>query len=751
MPKAVGLFADDEELGKKNDDHRPNGGSKMASLLPSLRGPRKRRFILGLLALWIVYIFIKNIPTDLPPVSERTDRRFPLSPPRPGTLPSQPQGPRGAPPRVAASEAEKHYYDGPIKFFELARTLQTLRAHSESDDNNVLFAASNLQSVSSLLPMACEMSIQGRNRVHFVLLGREAIPIEDIKEVNGIDEKECLIYFHDGRPDYAPWSSDFRMGVSTRAALGHAHTFLRPQVLLTDNSEREDEFFSKSIGDKAQALNLPAIELPSFTDNVMWMAKLDSSSLRAWNHVRFDILVHAPPESSGSLIRLIKSLENADYFGSSLPHLTIELPNKVDVPTLMFLDGLRWPKRAIHDPGDGKLTLRHRINPKGLSAAESSVRTVESFYPATGPMSHVLVLSPQAELSPSYFHYLKYAALEYKHSIGGFINADKLLGVSLDLPLTQLNGHQSFEPPGSVPAESVAGKQAASISNLFLWQAPNSNAALYFGDKWIELHSFLSNRFAAQQHYKKAPTRPKLVSEAHPAWMEYLLELTRARGYSMIYPSFAARPDSSVVTLHNELYHPPEEFSHEVEPDAIVNVEDQILNEPFTADRAAEQLPPPAVEPHLASAPSILTLMDLTSPGDSLPHVAHLALLDFEGEQITFETSNTMARAYSNEFSIQVGGCDRLDQRGMMQLWSTDDLFCLNGDIRDHKLGSAQSEPKERDAISLGGGRVPIADESIAKMANPGLRVVDGKLEEPTSVSSAVLLPTGMLEATSVR
>ena len=37
---------------------------------------RRRRVVLALVAVWLLYLFFKNMPTDVPPVSERYDRRY---------------------------------------------------------------------------------------------------------------------------------------------------------------------------------------------------------------------------------------------------------------------------------------------------------------------------------------------------------------------------------------------------------------------------------------------------------------------------------------------------------------------------------------------------------------------------------------------------------------------------------------------------------------------------------------------------
>ena len=62
-------------------------------------------------------------------------------------------------------------------------------------NKNVMFVASNLKSAATLLPMACEMARQKKNDVHFAIVGREDMSIDDIREINGVDGS-CLIWMH---------------------------------------------------------------------------------------------------------------------------------------------------------------------------------------------------------------------------------------------------------------------------------------------------------------------------------------------------------------------------------------------------------------------------------------------------------------------------------------------------------------------------------------------------------------------------
>lgn len=198
MPLSRRAFVADEELGKKDDDRRPVPGRVKAASLPTWRFPRRRRLLLILIGVYLLYLFFKHMPTDLPPAIERYDPRFATG--QSGWSIQSP-GSAGSPPprdKDAVSDAEKYYYNGPVRYLRLAQSLyrarQSLR-HPE-DNNGVLFAASDLQSVADLIPLACEMARHQINTVHFALMGRDEVSIEGIQRVNGISDENCPLYWH---------------------------------------------------------------------------------------------------------------------------------------------------------------------------------------------------------------------------------------------------------------------------------------------------------------------------------------------------------------------------------------------------------------------------------------------------------------------------------------------------------------------------------------------------------------------------
>lgn len=251
------IFLSNEELGKKDDDHKP---TKVPTIRPQWSAasrvpPRKtlKRFAVVLLLGAFVYLFIKNLPTD---VGIR-DRRHPVYPPGheadgPATLGPMPKlrpdpeppklktpAPPETPPELVARGAS---YSGPIVFPELASTLQAISGTggSSTANKNVLFAAASLKSAAVLLPMACQMAAELRSYVHFALGGGNEIDLQELRAINGLDDS-CQVILHgtahrltvsplfmasfgtdlviDARPDFPTTSTIARLRNSAARAL----------------------------------------------------------------------------------------------------------------------------------------------------------------------------------------------------------------------------------------------------------------------------------------------------------------------------------------------------------------------------------------------------------------------------------------------------------------------------------------------------------------------------------------------------
>ncbi|KAK3072839.1 hypothetical protein LTR53_006071 [Teratosphaeriaceae sp. CCFEE 6253] len=672
------VYSKDEELGKRDDDfRRPKRGSLAASLGEPGRW-RKRRILVVVALLVLGYVGLRSLlPGGLGAIEQSigmTGSGWEVD----GSVGRNVE-PDGPPPKLKSvgSEGEsKRYYEGLIKFYRLASSLHSITTTMgiRPQNRNILFAVSSLQSAASLMPMACEMAKWDRNYVHMAFLGRDSLPVDEILEVNGVSRDDCTVYFHDGRADYSEYSTDKRAEVAVAGAMKHINDFMHPQAMIMDDSAVEEAFFVRAMRGKAAEMGRTLIEIPAGRyEDFLWMMRLDSGSLSNWFKPTIDILIHALPDSSGGLIRLVKSLERADYTGLPIPKLTIELPSDIEHFT-----------KSSDDPWrSSTLSLHHRIPASHMSSEQASVRFVESFFPSHTEDHHVLVLSPQAEISPLYLQYLHYVLLEYKYSSYTSPESDKLLGISLDVPTIFLNGSGVLEQPWVRVEEALApqhdtSEQAGKKTSPapFLYQAPSATASLIFGDKWATLHDFLANRLASS-HSGAAQRTKKLVSETEPAWLEYLLELMRARGWSMLHPS------QPFVTVHNELSQIPEEYLHDKNERKEVELSKdpaRLAEEPFLL--AVEM---PAHAEHVErEVPHRQPLQEMLAFNGDMPDVSQLPFLSHAGELISSISQRIeLVEEYVPLFRRRIGGCmgeDATRRRVAGDAGSTRDLFCLPGD-----------------------------------------------------------------------
>ncbi|KAI7084657.1 hypothetical protein KC356_g6527 [Hortaea werneckii] len=663
------VYSKDEELGKRDDDFRPKRSSATNSLMQPWQWRKRRLFLVVAVALF-VYVFVKNIPTDLGPADERlgyTMRRpgqVPRSRPQTGTAPGYPKTePVGAPrrPPQKDEEADMHYYDGPIRYHRLALSLRGIKRTKgfALDNRNVLFSVSSLKSAANLIPMACEMARWDRNYVHFALHGRDSLPLQDILDINGVSKEDCPVSFHDARAEYSEYSSDQRAEAAVAGSMKHFQDYMHPQAIITDDGEIEEAFHARALRRKGKDMGVAVIEIPAGRPNV-------------------DIVVHAAPGNSGSLLRLLRSLESAYYTGMRLPKLTIELPNDVEPAVQNYLALMDWPQGSgsSHDK-QSALTLHHRITSFRQTPEQASIRFLESIFPKNTVDNHVLILSAQAELSPMYLQYLHYLILEYKYSKFAAPDSENLLGISLDIPSTFLNGSSGFSGPkvADAPSTKLLSEKDHSQQDPspFLYQAPSATASLIFGSKWATLHDFLTKRIDAR-HSGLSRKMEKLVSETEPSWLEYLLELMRARGYYILHPA------TPFVTMHNELAQLPEEYSRPPKEDK------QASKPPETAPSEEEDFllasNEPTLHEHVEHEPrTTQPLHNLLPFAGDLPELAHLPFISHEGDLIDIAQNAERRDTYLPYFRQYVGGCgaEEAARKRVPHDSNTDNLFCLPG------------------------------------------------------------------------
>jgi hypothetical protein len=210
MPHPPRLFPGDVELGKRDDDHKPGSRRPLAASWFHHRIFLRRsykRIVWGLVLLVALYYFFINMPTDLGPRTSRPNYDHTSAA---GANNRWSNSQTGQPDQASWSTASgtadldeataetKHWFNGPIKFYELASSLSAIAKNTKGGSlkiQHVLFAASNVKSAGILLPLACEMATFKRNYVHFAFMGRDDISLDVLKDVNGV-KAGCDVWFH---------------------------------------------------------------------------------------------------------------------------------------------------------------------------------------------------------------------------------------------------------------------------------------------------------------------------------------------------------------------------------------------------------------------------------------------------------------------------------------------------------------------------------------------------------------------------
>ncbi|KAI9171109.1 hypothetical protein HJFPF1_00589 [Paramyrothecium foliicola] len=659
------LWRDDEEMAKKDDDLRDPRRSAHRHAQPGqwqpTRVPRRsvlvRRIAFSALAVLVVFALYKafSLSSDSPMDAWAAG----LTPQDDSPYASSSYSPRPAKTRDRGSEQPKSY-EGPIKFPHLGASLHAIsetNGHSLKN-RNVLFAAASLRSASALLPMACDMAEERQNYVHFAFLGRDTIAIPELLKINGIDTS-CRIIPHDARPTHSSDSTERRMALASARALYHINSYMHPQAILLDSTSTEEVYFLAGFRDQVRSTKAALIELPDRpATRLSWLKKLDASALGAWNSIHFDILVHAPPTGTANLGRLLRSLQRVDLAGISVPHLTIELPPALEKGMQNVLSRFQWPpvlsKSASHPQ---MLTLNHRIPNHRMTEEERSVRFLESFWPKSPGHNHVLILSPQTEISSQFLHYVKYCLLHRRYSTKFQGEADtRLMGMSFSIPATYPDAVKSFEPPQWTDEQEIKRQ-----GTFFLWQSPASDAVLLLGNKWVELHAFVSQVLEIQS---SMPTTPALlakkeVSKKYPSWMEHLMRLSRLRGYYTMYPSLEVA--SSIIGVHTDLNSLPEEYQ-----DESTNKEE----EEWATGEARQGFDPKSnLDVFTTFSKSKASLSSIDDDGPPL--------LTWDGEEVELVELDQRAAKFAEEFRRNVGQCDdeQLAQMPPPDAYARD-LFC---------------------------------------------------------------------------
>lgn len=667
-----------ENLAKRDDNYRPE-----RYWVPSTwRFPRfyvrKRRlglFILTVLIIWLIWSSSSANNEDSSfSNGGNKGRFFGLPKSRSESIQDQRD--------YDLNDPSSQTYAGPINLPKLTDSLySTLDANPYSEiSQSVLFVASNLSSVSRLLPLACEMARWERNFVHFVIFSRESLPLSTILEINGVHAKYCPIFSHDGRPDNPEHSTDKRARSASRYAIDKVLYHVQPRAVIADDIEGENSFFIDSIIPKCKDYETTLIHIPKGdVKSFFWISRLDGGSLSLWHKSSIDILIPVQLGSSGSLSRLLNSLKAADYSGFQKPRLILELPAKVDSTTREILDEVIWPpdSEGTSDENNG-LILRHRVLHETENSKEASLKFLESFWPTHKQNSHVLLLSPKTEVSPLFYHYLRYANMIYQNSPPSIYQTRSILGIALEAPKFYSNVTNSLTSP-QLSASSTKPIKASNANNMdnntpFLWGSPSMNA-LIFGDKWKELHSFVGLHTIKERMRNYDPSNLSHDPD-QPPWIEYLLELMRARGYNIIHSVVDPTTQFAITNDANANNHKLQtsESSFEIDesemnpsllssirkirtkssgtfsPLFLSNEEKPNINDEnisndiiFDDDKA------------LAAGQDFLH--DILPLDGDLPKADHLPIISHEGKLMSPWEVKQSAVDYANWFRKEIGGC----------------------------------------------------------------------------------------------
>ncbi|KAJ3484636.1 hypothetical protein NLG97_g7005 [Lecanicillium saksenae] len=656
------VWIPDEELAKKDDDLKlPHHSS---SNWQAARTPRRRalvRYAFYTLVILCVVFLLRRITYSREEDIVRPYSQYRHNDPAAKAIPTQLTAPKPTTkkpitdskpvdeaikaPAMAKAPGDSRHYKGVIRFDALGTSLRQMSySHVGSGTSSVMFAASNLQSVATILPMACQRAATQKDRVFFALFGDSDIKMENLLRLNGID-KSCKIMTLDARADQSRQLSTPRLAFAAARAMYYISNYAKPVAIIVDGSSTEDRPFLDGIKDQLSDVPKAAlIELPGRAEaRLSWISQLDATALSKWHEVHFDILIHAPPTGTGNLKRLLRSLAAADLTGHSIPQITVELPPTLDISLERFLRTFQWPRPRSAGASPSMLTLRHRLQHEKPTAQGSVIRLLESFWPSDVAHHHALILSPHTEVSPQFFHYVKYALLHRRYGkVGTEDDPYQLMfGISFTVPETHLHNTKPFTAP-------LSAKRGSS----FVWQSPSSDAMLVFGDKWAELHGYVSQSLKAEKAGRAVPTmtQSKDVTQNKPAWLDYMLQLCRLRSYFTMYPS--KETADAIIGVYADL------------PDVADGREKSEADARLETQRGSS-----------FDAGSQVDMLNTLPDGGVLESLHEIPVLAWEGGVSTIDDIVQASHKQAAEFRRQIGTCKNPDVVVRRHRFAAD-LFC---------------------------------------------------------------------------
>jgi hypothetical protein len=243
--------------------------------------------------------------------------------------------------------------------------------------------------------------------------------------------------------------------------------------------------------------------------------------------------------------------------------------------------------------------------------------------------------------------------LHHKYSNSAIVKDwdTKMLGISFSSPDRLLDNTQALAVP-------EAGKDDRS-GGAFLWQAPTSDAILFSGEKWVELHGFVSQVLDKQHSSSASPVMlaHKEISKKYPSWLEYVLQLSRLRGYYTVYPG--KETASIVMGVHNDLPEVPEEYE-----------DDQAARDEAAGDNIGDQATL-VFDPY-----NKVNILATLPQNGRLPSLNELPIISWDGKEVELDQLESNAMAYSARFRREVGLCDEDDAEELPWDKHAGDLFC---------------------------------------------------------------------------
>jgi hypothetical protein len=261
----------------------------------------------------------------------------------------------------------------------------------------------------------------------------------------------------------------------------------------------------------------------------------------------------------------------------------------------------------------------------------------------------------------------------------------------------------------------------------FLYQSSGLGATLIFGEKWASFHDFLQRRLEATRRGLAKPQK-KLVSTTEPAWSEYLLELMRARGWSVMYPA------NSLATLHDELAQVPEEFLKPPPTAAKSNKspaksgKDKQAFLPASPDESTIKKDKESSGSTPSSGAKTVPLHKFLPFSGMLPELGAMPWIAHDGDSVLRIAVKQLTDQYLPLFRREIGGCDAAAAEAKNQetlevglTGSTSDLFCLpdgfgTPQFKESSEGSyAPTQQQQSPGASSSTSKNDKEDDSIAQ------------------------------------